>query len=67
MIKVECFLKASMTNEVSFQHRQRDANRVAHEWARNAYRSKYFLLWDGDPPRFIKHVVINKVAILSHQ
>jgi hypothetical protein len=54
----EYFMKASTIKGISFQHCQRDANQVAHELARNAFSSKNFLSWEGDPLGFIKPFVI---------
>ena len=52
-ILAECFSKASMMEDVSFQHCMRDANQVAHQLAKHVYQSKENLVWDGDPPGFI--------------
>jgi ribonuclease HI len=66
-ILAECFMKASTINGISFHHCPREENKVAHEIARNAYSTKEFLSWDGDPPGFIKTFVINDVTLLSNE
>jgi hypothetical protein len=65
-IWAECFMKASTFNGISFHHCSSDANKVAHELARNAYSTKD-LSWDGDPPGSIKTFVINDVTLLSNE
>jgi hypothetical protein len=39
-ILADCFQKASLMSEVSFQHCPREANQLAHELARHAFTSK---------------------------
>jgi hypothetical protein len=62
-IIVDCFTKANAISDISFQHCSRDANKVAHNLARNAYISKNSLVWDGDPTGFIINDVIEDVTI----
>ena len=50
----------------SFDHCNRDINRVAHELARVAMESNLNCNWVDEPPRFIlEHLVINKVRQMA--
>jgi hypothetical protein len=40
----ECFLKASVMNDISLRHCPRDANEVAHQLEENLYISKELLV-----------------------
>jgi hypothetical protein len=66
-ILVECFLKTSTMNEISFQHCQRDANQVAHELVKFTFESNLCNSWDGDSPNFILPFVIHDVTPFSLQ
>jgi hypothetical protein len=62
-IIVDCFNKANAISDISFQHCPRNTNKVAHNLARNAYISKEYLVWYGDPPGFIINDVIEDVTV----
>jgi ribonuclease HI len=64
-ILAECFQKASDMTEISFVHCHREANQVAHELAKYAYRSNDTQLWEGDIPSFILRYVMNDVTLLT--
>jgi ribonuclease HI len=61
----ECFLKISIMQEISFEHCLRDANQVTHQLARNAFISKQYIVWEGDPPVFILSYVLNDVTLFD--
>jgi hypothetical protein len=67
----ECFTKVSRMRGIWFRHCPRDANQVAHQLSRNAYMSKQYSIWDGDPAAvgFIKAFVfvLNDATILYIQ
>jgi hypothetical protein len=53
--------------DISIEHYQRDANRVAHELARRAFSSKSSCIWVEVPPSFILEDLVNDVTILMNQ
>lgn len=55
---------ASRLGAVSFKYCPRDANRVAHNFARHIYDSKFVINWDGDPPSFILPNIIFDVTVI---
>ena len=52
-VLADCFIISSRIGAITVQHCNREANRVAHNLAREAYVSDRFFSWDGDPPSFI--------------
>jgi ribonuclease HI len=64
-ILAECFHKASDMTEPSLIHCHREANQVAHELAKYAYRSNENLFWEGDSPSFIFPYVMNDVTMFT--
>ena len=64
-ILVDCFLRSSRLGVITVQHCNREANRVAHNLARNAFDSNLSYCWDGEPPSFIMVDVINDVTFVD--
>ena len=53
-----CSVLWSGFNEVSVEYFNREANKVAHELARNVFSSKYSGIWVDEPPSFILSTLV---------
>jgi hypothetical protein len=62
-ILADCFQIAQRIGLISFQHCPREANKVAHNYARLYFESDRMLLWDGDPPSSVLRDVMNEVSV----
>jgi ribonuclease HI len=58
-ILADCFMHAQDFKSLSFDHCPREANMVAHHIAQVAYEGNSSFAWDGDPPDFIRSLVLN--------
>jgi hypothetical protein len=60
-IFADCVDLASLIDGIKFSHCPREVNRVAHELARECFRSKISCTWDDDPPSFLLSRLIDEL------
>jgi hypothetical protein len=58
-ILADCFMHVQALKSLSFEHCPGEANMVAHHIAQLAYEGNSSFRWDGDPPDFIRSLVLN--------
>jgi len=63
----ECYNLWKDQYAVRMEHCNRDANKVAHELARQAFYTKDSCIWVDDPSSFILNLMVHDVTILSIQ
>jgi ribonuclease HI len=51
--------------DISIEHCNREANKVAHELACRAMQIKENCIWDNEPPSFIFELLSNDVTIFN--
>jgi ribonuclease HI len=63
-IYADCVDLATMIDGIRFNHCPREANKAAHELARECFNSKISCNWDDEPPSFLLSRIIDDVTEL---
>jgi hypothetical protein len=63
-IHADILVQAGGIGKVEFMHCGRDANKAAHEIARNRLNSSISCNWVVEPPSFILQILLNDVTIV---
>jgi hypothetical protein len=61
---VDCVDLATLIDGIRFHHCLREANKAAHELARECFRSKISCIWDDEPPSFLLRRLIDDLTEL---
>jgi ribonuclease HI len=65
-IIADCCEIAQRLGMITFQHCQREANKVAHNLARSCFQEDIMITWDDDPPRQVALDALDDLAVLNN-